>query len=124
MPTAIMVAAAGVWLMTSPAGTNVEDANVTAPSARLAAVIALVAAVWVRPTTFGTVTIDGPDDTVNATDEPGATAVPAAGVELMIEPAWTVALGAVKTVPTTRPALVIAVVAAAWVMPTTFGTAI
>src|SRR5262245_8685230 len=110
--------------MTSSAGMIVEGANVTVPSVRLPAVIALVAAARVRPTTFGTVTIDGPDDTTNATDEPGAAAVPAAGVWLMIEPAGTVALGDVRTVPTTRPALVIAVVAADWVMPTTLGTVI
>src|SRR5262249_55529843 len=102
----------------------VEGAIVTVPSVRFPAVIALVAAVCVRPTTFGTVTIDGPDDTTSATDEPAATAVPAAGVELMIEPAGTVALGAVVTVPTTRPALVIAVPAADCVMPTTLGTVI
>ena len=41
----------------------------------------------------------------------------------MTEPAGTVVLDAVLTVPTVRPALPSAVVAAAWVRFTTFGTA-
>ena len=41
----------------------------------------------------------------------------------MTEPAGTVVLAAVLTVPTVRPALPSAVVAAAWVWFTTFGTA-
>ncbi len=41
----------------------------------------------------------------------------------MTEPAGTVVLDAVLTVPTVRPALVIAVVACVWVWFTTFGTA-
>ena len=41
----------------------------------------------------------------------------------MIDPGGTVALDAVVTAPTTRPAFVIAVVAAACVRPTTLGTA-
>ena len=41
----------------------------------------------------------------------------------MTEPAGTVALDAVVTVPTVKPALVMAVVAAACVRFTTFGTA-
>src|SRR5262245_10214645 len=108
--------------MTSPAGMIVDELIVTAPSLRLLPVIVFVAAVCIRPTTFGTVTIEGPVDTTSATDDPGATAVPAAGDELMTDPAGTVALGAVVVDPTTRPALVIALAAAAWVMPTTLGT--
>ena len=41
----------------------------------------------------------------------------------MTEPAGTVGLDAFVTLPTTRPALVITVVARAWVSPTTLGTA-
>src|SRR6185436_11908680 len=84
---------------------------------------AVVAAAWVRFTTFGTATDDGPDDTTRATALPGATSVPAAGFSLMTEPAGTVVLAALLTVPTVRPALPSAVVAAAWVRFTTFGTA-
>jgi len=41
---------------------------------------------------------------------------------VITEPAGTVALGVVVTLPTTNVAFVIAVVAAACVRPTTFGT--
>jgi hypothetical protein len=51
------------------------------------------------------------------------TFVPAAGDSLITSPEATVELGCVVTVPTTSPAPVIAVVAAACVDPTTFGTA-
>src|SRR5215470_16859170 len=98
--------------MTVPAGMTVEGVNVTGPSVRLPAAIALVATTCVRPTTLGTVTSDAPVDNTSDTDEPAATTVPATGDELMTDPAGTVALGAVVVVPTTRPAAVIAFVAA------------
>src|SRR6185295_10291727 len=110
--------------MTVPAGTIVDDASVTVPSVRFPDVIAVVAAACVRPTTLGTVMSDGPDDTVSAIAEPGATAVPAAGVELMTMPAGTVALDATVTVPRIRPVLVIATVACACDRPVTSGTRI
>jgi hypothetical protein len=47
---------------------------------------------------------------------------PAAGLSLITLPAATLALLAEATVPSTRPALVMDVVAAACVWPTTFGT--
>ena len=83
---------------------------------------ASAAAVCVRPTTFGTVTCGGPDETTRATALPLATCEAAAGVCVMTDPDGTVPLAAVAIVPTTRPAFVIAVVAAACVSPTTFGT--
>ena len=49
--------------------------------------------------------------------------MPAAGFWLITDPAGTVVLDAVVTAPSVRPALVIAVVAAACVWPTTFGVA-
>jgi hypothetical protein len=49
------------------------------------------------------------------TAEPLATAVPPAGLWLMTVPEGTVLLDSVVTVPTTRSAPVIALVAAAWV---------
>src|SRR4051794_14297366 len=109
--------------MTDPDGTVVLDAVVTVPMTRPAFVIAVVAAACVRPTTFGTATCGGPDETTRETALPLATCVAAAGVWLMTDPDGTVVLDAVVTVPTTRPAFVIAVVAAACVRPTTFGTA-
>ena len=109
--------------MTEPDGTVVLDAVVTAPTVRPALVIALDAAAWVAPTTFGVATCGGPDDTTSATALSTSTCVPAAGVSLMIEPDGTVVLDAVVTAPTVRPALVIALDAAARVSPTTFGVA-
>jgi hypothetical protein len=57
------------------------------------------------------------------TAEPLATLAAAAGLSLMTLPEATVALACIVTVPSVRPAPVMAVVAAAWVLPTTFGTA-
>src|SRR6266850_2406941 len=108
--------------MTEPAGTVVLDPFVTAPTIRFAPVIAVVAAACVRPTTLGTATCGGPDDTTSATAPPGATCVPAIGVWLITDPAGTVVLDAVVTAPTIRFAPVIAVVAAACVRATRFGT--
>ena len=73
---------------------------VTVPTVSPAAVIALVAAACVRPTTFGTLTGAGPADTTRFTELPVATGVRAAGVTPTIDPAATVALGAALTVPT------------------------
>lgn len=85
--------------------------------------IAVVAAACVMPTTLGTVTEAGPDDTTKFTELPDAPFVPEVGLWLITLPAATVELLCVVTVPTLRPTPVIAVVAAAWVMPTTLGTA-
>src|SRR5580693_2359970 len=65
----------------------------------------------------------GPEETTRSTAEPTFTNVPAVGLSLITLPAATVLLDCVVTVPTVRPAPVIAVVAAACVNPTTFGTA-
>src|SRR6476661_1060689 len=102
--------------MTEPLGTVVLDAVVIVPTVRLALPIAVVAAACVRFTTLGTVTSGGPDATTSAT------ALPLAGFWLITEPAGTVVLDAVVIVPTVRLAFTIAVVAAACVRLTTFGT--
>src|ERR1039457_3465280 len=68
-------------------------------------------------------TCAGPVDTTRFTADPRATSVPATGLSLITLPDATVLLEAVVSVPTTRPTPVIAVVAAACVCPTTFGTA-
>jgi hypothetical protein len=99
------------------------DAVVTAPTVSDALVIAVDAAPCVKPTTFGTETCAGPDETISATELPLATCVPPTGFWLITDPAGTVGLAALVTVPTLRPAFVIDVVAAACVRPTTFGTA-
>src|SRR3982751_243959 len=109
--------------MTDPAGTVALDAVVTVPTTRPAFVIAVDAAACVRPTTFGTGTCGGPDETTSDTALPTATCVAAAGVWLMTDPVGTIALDAIVTVPTVRPAFTIAVDAAACATPTTFGTA-
>jgi len=121
-PTATDVPASGASLITLPEGTVLLDPVDTVPTTRPAPVIDVVAAVWVSPTTFGTKTVAGPVETVRLTDEPTATDVPANGDSLITLPEGTVLLDAVDTVPTTRPAPVIEVVAAFWVSPTTFGT--
>src|SRR5215470_17583383 len=109
--------------MTDPAGTVVLDCCVIVPTTRPAFVIAVDAAVCVRPTTFGTATCGGPDETTRFTELPTVTCVAAAGDWLITEPAATVVLDCCVTVPTMRPAFVIAVDAAVCVRPTTFGTA-
>src|SRR6188508_3220743 len=93
------------------------------PTVRPAPVIAEDAAARVSPTTVGTATCGGPDETTRFTALPTLTCVPAAGFELITEPAGTVALACVVIVPTVSPAPVIAEDAAACVSPTTVGTA-
>ena len=109
--------------MTDPAGTVRLDAVVTAPTVREAAAIALDAAACVKLTTSGTVTSPDPDDTVNATALPGSTGRPVAGLEAITKPAGTLALDAVVTAPTERPAAMIAALAAVSVVLTMLGTA-
>src|SRR5262249_60878622 len=96
---------------------------VTVPTIRFAFVIAVVAAACVSPTTFGTATCGGPDETTRFTALPTATCVPEVGVCLMTDAEGTVVVDCGVTVPTIRFAFVIAVVAAVCVSPTTFGTA-
>src|SRR5277367_5901469 len=84
-----------------------------------AAVIAVVAAACVSPTIFGPV---APVETTRLTADPLVAEVPPVGLWLMTLPEGTVGLDWVVTVPTVSPAAVMAVVAAAWVSPTTLGT--
>src|SRR4051812_36221209 len=112
LPTLTCVAAVGFWLITDPDGTVVLDAVVTVPTTRPAPVIAVVAPACVRPTTLGTATCGGPDETTSATALPAATCDPAIGVWLMTTPAGTVLLADVVMPPRTRPAPTIASVAA------------
>ena len=121
-PEATLAPATGLSLITLPDATVELLAVLTVPTVRPAPVIALEAAACVRPTTFGTVTGAGPVLTVRFTADPEATLVPATGLSLITLPDATVELLAVLTVPSARPALVIALVAAACVRPTTFGT--
>src|SRR5262245_30028749 len=123
LPVATCVPDTGDWLITDPAATVVLDCCVTVPTTRPALVIAVDAEACVRPTTFGTATCGGPDDPTRFTALPVATCVPDTGDWLITRPAATVVLDCCVTVPTTRPAFVIAVDAAACVRPTTFGTA-
>ena len=122
-PTLTLVPAVGLSLITLPAATVLLDCCVTVPSTKLALVIVVVAAACVVPTTFGTATLAKPLETTRFTAEPTLTLVPAVGLSLITLPEATVLLDAVVTVPSTKPAPVIAVVAAACVAPTTFGTA-
>ena len=96
------------------------------PTTNPAPVIAMVAAGCVRFTTFGTAIGPGagagPVETTRFTADPAATPMPAAGFWLITRPAATVALDCCVTAPTTSPAPVIAVLAAACAWFTTFGT--
>src|ERR1700722_4212212 len=121
-PSLSVVPAPGDWLMTSPEAIMVLACVVTVPSVRLAPVIAVVAAVCVRPTTFGTVVVGGPVDTTKFTAVPPVSEKPAAGDWLMTSPEGTDVLACRGTVPSVRLAPVMAAVAAAWVRPATFGT--
>jgi hypothetical protein len=121
-PTLTLVPAVGLSLMTLPAATVLLEVVVTVPTTKLAPVMAEVATACVSPTTFGTDACAGPLDTTKLTDEPALTLVPAVGLSLITLPEATVLLDAVVTVPSTKPAPVMAVVAAACVLPTTFGT--
>jgi hypothetical protein len=79
-PAAADVPAAGVWLITEPAGTTVLACVVVAPSENPAPVMAEVALACVSPTTFGTaVEAVDPEETTRATAELMATTLPAAG---------------------------------------------
>src|SRR5204863_228774 len=109
--------------MTDPAGTVRLDAVVTAPVVRLAAVSALLAAACVSVTTFGTATCGRPDETTRATAVLITTSAAAAGFWLMTDPSGTVRLDAVVTAPVVRLTAVSALLAAACVSVTTFGTA-
>ena len=65
----------------------------------------------------------GPEEITSATLVPPATIVPAMGVWLTTDPAGTIALVTFDTVPTSSPALVSVVAAAACAMFTTDGIA-
>src|SRR6476661_2369547 len=97
--------------MTEPDGTVVLEAVDTLPTTSPAFVIAVVAAACVTPTTLGTATFGGPDDTTIATALPLAARAKAAGVWLSTMPDGTVVLDAVVTSPTMNPASVNVVVA-------------
>src|SRR5271165_567282 len=122
-PVLTSVPATGLSLITLPEGTVLLDAVVTVPTTKPAPVIAVIAAACVCPTTLGTATCAGPDEITRLTADPTLTSVPATGLSLITLPAGTVLLDALVSVPTTKPAPVIAVIAAACVCPTTLGTA-
>src|SRR3989441_4805235 len=121
LPGTAFVAPAGVWLMMLPRATVELFALVMAPSVRLEPVIVVVASACVVPTTRGTGTRGGPDETTNDTALPGATPLPPTGDWLMTVPAG-VGWVTISTVPTVRPAFVMAVVAATCDRPPTPGT--
>jgi hypothetical protein len=112
-PVLTCVPAAGLSLITLPEGTMLDDAVVTVPTTSVAVVMAEVAAACVDPTTFGTATCAGPDETTRLIADPELTWVPARGFSLITLPEGTVLDDAVVTVPTTSVAVVMAEVAAA-----------
>jgi hypothetical protein len=119
-----VVPATGLSLITRPAAIVELLCVVTLPTTSAVLIIAVVAAVGVSPSTLGTVTFATPVEITRFTAEPDVTVLPAAGLSLMTPPEAVVELLCFVTVPTTRPALVMALVAAVCVIPFTFGTAI
>src|SRR4029079_7046075 len=103
LPTLTCVPADGLELITKPAGTVALACVEIVPTTRPAPVSADAAAACVRPATVGTATCAGPEDTTRLTALPTLTCVPADGLELITEPAGTVALACVEIVPTVRP---------------------
>src|SRR5205807_9388485 len=102
-PLAESAPAAGFWLITMPDANVVLDCCVTAPTVRAAALMALVAAASVSPTTFGTATGVGagaPLETTRSEERRVATRVPAAGLWLITLPEATVVLDRCVTAPT------------------------
>src|SRR5215207_3921215 len=83
VPPATLVPAVGFWLMMLPAGTVAWFAVVIAPTVSVAPVMAVRAAVSVRPTTLGVVTAAGPRERTSVTAAPAAMLAPAAGFWLM-----------------------------------------
>src|SRR2546426_1822831 len=121
LPGVTFEKAAGVVLMTLPSATVVLLSLVVPPAVRPEPVSTAVAAACDRPATFGTAMRGGPDETCNDTALPGATPLPPIGSCAMTWPAGTL-LVTTCTGPTVRPAVVIAVSAAARNRPTTLGT--
>src|SRR5262249_2951514 len=124
-PTSTDVPAAMLWLMTMPDGTVVLLWNVIGAPTKPASLRALSASPWVpmlpsgAPTTAGTIV---PSEITRSTGEFGGSVVPARGLDAITRPIGIVGLFAVVTTPTRRPAVTMAVVAAACVRPTTPGT--
>jgi hypothetical protein len=94
-------------------------AGVTVPTVKPALASAVVAAGCVNPTTFGTLT--GPLLTARLIEVPGETITPGAILWLMTVPTGALVLLCIVTDPTTSFAPVSVLVAAACVIPTTFG---
>src|SRR5207237_3987394 len=99
------------------------ECGVAAPAVRVAGVLARAAAACTWSATVGRAGGAGPLETTRLTAEPLATIVPAVGLSLMTLPEAAVLLDCIVTVPTVRPAPVMALVAAACIWPTTFVTA-
>src|SRR5205807_7389182 len=113
-PLAESAPAAGFWLITMPDANVVLDCCVTAPTVRVAALIALVAAASVSPTTFGTATGVGagaPLETTRLTGAALPTFGPAAGLSPITLPETTVVLDCCVTAPTVRAAALMSLVA-------------
>ena len=122
LPAATWLPPVGLWLITVLIGAVALGWVVTVPTARPAPVICDCAVACVCATTFGTLTVCGPEETTRLTALPAATWVPPVGLWLITVLIGAVALGWVVTVPTARPAPVICDCAVACVCATTFGT--
>ena len=106
----------------APVAANVTAPDPLPPDEPTVNVAPYVCDVAGTPVTVSVACCAGPVETTRSTAEPALTRVPAVGNWLITLPAVTVLLDCGVTVPTTRPAPVIAGVAADCVVPTTFGT--
>src|SRR5919205_538350 len=95
LPTTTSAPAAGVWLITDPAGTVMLDVVLIAPTVKPALINALDAFSCGWLVTSGTATCGRPEEITRATAVPTTTSAPAAGVWLITDPAGTVMLEAV-----------------------------
>ena len=116
------VPAAGSCEIMVSLATVEEDSVDTVPKTKPTPVRDVVATACVSPTTLGTNTVTGPDETTTFTAVLGATESPAAGFCEMIVSFAIVEEACVITVPNTRPTPVRDDVATTCVSPTTFGT--
>src|SRR3954447_14048941 len=100
LPTTTSAPAAGVWVITDPAGTVMLEAVLIAPTLRPMLVSASVAVACVWFVTSGTATWGRPDEITKSTALPARTSAPAAGDCSTTDPTGTVMLGALANTPT------------------------
>src|SRR5690606_23621793 len=113
----------GLWLRTRPSWPGLFTTSSLTFSTRPALRIWLMALSSLRPSTDGTVTCEGPDETTSVIVEPGSTSDPAPGLVLMTRPASTSDEDCCSVVMLVNPAFWSVARASSSVWPVTSGTA-